>query len=120
MAKKILVVDDDLYIRELYEEVLKGEGYDVETAANGEEALAKLQQGGYDLTLLDVMMPKLDGMGIMDALNKTPPPVKNGPILLLTNLDHEPLIQDAMDKGAAAFLIKADITPEELITQVKK
>jgi CheY-like chemotaxis protein len=120
MAKRLLVVDDDLYIRELYEEVLKDEGYDVQTASNGEEALGKLQQGGFDLVLLDIMMPKLDGLGIMDALTKTPPPVKNGPILLLTNLDHEPLIKDAMNKGAQAFLIKADITPADLITQVKK
>jgi CheY-like chemotaxis protein len=120
MAKRLLVVDDDLYIRELYEEVLKDEGYDVQTASNGEEALGKLQHGGFDLVLLDIMMPKLDGLGIMDALTKTPPPVKNGPILLLTNLDHEPLVKEAMDKGAQAFLIKADITPADLIAQVKK
>lgn len=115
-----MVVDDDLYIRELYEEVLKDEGYTVESASNGEEALNKLKLGGYDLILLDIMMPKLDGLGIMDALSKTPPPVKNGPIILLTNLDHDPLIKDAMSKGASAFIIKADITPADLLVQVKK
>jgi CheY-like chemotaxis protein len=120
MAKKIMVVDDDLYIRELYEEVLKDEGYTVDSASNGEEALNKLKMGGYDLALLDIMMPKLDGLGVMDALSKNPPPVKNGPIILLTNLDHDPLIKDAMSKGAAAFIIKADITPADLIGQVKK
>lgn len=120
MTKKILVVDDDLYIRELYEEVLKGEGYTVDSAANGEEALTKLSHGGYDLVLLDIMMPKLDGLGIMDALNRTPPPIKNGPIILLTNLDHDPLIKEAMSKGATAFIIKADITPDALLGQVKK
>lgn len=120
MAKRILVVDDDLYIRELYEEILKDEQYTVETASNGEEALGKLQEGGFDLVLLDIMMPKLDGLGIMDALNSTPPWIKNGPFLILTNLDHEPLIKEAMKKGAEAFLIKADITPADLIAQVKK
>jgi CheY-like chemotaxis protein len=120
MAKKVMVVDDDLYIRELYVEVLKDEGYTVESATNGEEALNKLKEGGYDLILLDIMMPKLDGLGIMDALNKQPPPVKNGPIILLTNLDHDPLIKDAMSKGAVAFIIKADITPADLLGQVKK
>lgn len=120
MAKRILVVDDDLYIKELYEEVLKDEGYTVETASNGEEALSKLNLGGFDLVLLDIMMPKLDGLGIMDSLNTTPPQVKNGPIILLTNLDHDPLIQEAMSKGASAFMIKADITPEDLVGQVKK
>ena len=120
MAKRILVVDDDLYIRELYEEVLKDEGYTIETASDGQAALDKLQLGGYDLVLLDIMMPKIDGLGIMDALTKNPPTVKNGPILLLTNLDHEPLIKDAMNKGAQAFLIKADITPADLLENVKK
>lgn len=120
MAKKIMVVDDDLYIRELYEEILKDEGYQVEAAVNGEDALNKLKNGGYDLILLDIMMPKVDGLGVMDALNKTPPPIKNGPIILLTNLDHDPLIKDAMSRGAIAFIIKADITPPDLLSQVKK
>ncbi|MGH7203818.1 MAG: response regulator transcription factor [Candidatus Levyibacteriota bacterium] len=120
MAKKILVVDDDLYIRELYEEVLKDEGYEIETAKDGKETLGKAQQGGYDLILLDIMMPKLDGLGVMDELKKNPPARPNGPILLLTNLDHDPLIKDAMSKGASAFIIKADITPADLIVQVKK
>ena len=120
MARKIMVVDDDLYIRELYVEILKGEGYTVESAQNGEEAINKLKDGGYDLILLDIMMPKVDGLGVMDTLAKNPPPTKNGPILLLTNLDHGPLIKDAMSRGAAAFIVKADITPADLITQVKK
>ena len=120
MAKKILVVDDDQYIRELYEEVIRSEGYEVETASDGEQTLAKAQQGGYDLILLDIMMPKLDGLGVMDALKTNPPATPNGPIVLLTNLDHDPLIKEAMDKGAAAFVIKADITPADLMVQVKK
>jgi len=120
MAKKVIVIDDDLYIRELYEEILKDEGYTVDSASNGEEAYNKLKIGGYDLILLDIMMPKMDGLGIIDALKKDPPPIKNGPIILLTNLDHEPLIKDAMSRGAAAFIIKADITPADLLGQVKK
>lgn len=120
MAKRVIVIDDDLYIRELYEEVLKKEGYNVDSAANGEEAYNKLKQGGYNLILMDIMMPKMDGLGIMDALAKNPPAIKNGPIILLTNLDHEPLIKDAMSKGASAFIVKADITPGDLVTQVKK
>lgn len=120
MAKKLIVIDDDMYIRELYEEVLKSEGYDVDTAVNGQDAIDKLKQGGYDLILLDIMMPKVDGLGVMQALAAEPPAKPNGPILMLTNLDHEPLIQDALKKGAQAFLIKADITPADLMEQVKK
>ena len=120
MAKRLMVVDDDLYIRELYVEILKGEGYTVESAQNGEEALNKLKEGGYDLILLDIMMPKLDGLGVMDALSANPPQTKNGPILLLTNLDHDPLIKEAISKGADAFIVKADITPQDLLVQVRK
>lgn len=120
MNKKILIVDDDLYIRELYEEIFKDAGFDVSTAFDGEEGFEKMQQGGYDIVLLDVMMPKLDGIGVLSKLQTTPPSVKNGPILLLTNLAHESVIQDALKKGAAGFLIKTDVTPDELVAKVNK
>src|SRR5437016_4426983 len=120
MAKKILVLDDDLYIRELYEEVLKNEGYDVDSAVDGDEGLGKLQKGEYDLVLLDVMMPKLDGLGVLDALAKNPPAIKNGPIILLTNLGQEPLLEKAKTKGAISYLIKAEITPNQLVAKVKE
>lgn len=120
MAKRILFVDDDLYIRDIYEEVLKSEGYIVDTAINGEEGLTKLQQGGYDLVLLDVMMPTLDGIGVLEELQKNPPQQKNGPIILLTNLGFDPLAQTAKDKGVEAYIIKANLTPQDLVEKVRK
>lgn len=120
MAKKILLVDDDLYIRDVYEEVLKGEGYEVETAINGEEGLTKLKHGGYDLVLLDVMMPTLDGIGVLDELQKNPPQIKNGPIVLLTNLGLDPIVKSAKDKGATSYLVKANITPRDLVDTVRR
>jgi CheY-like chemotaxis protein len=120
MNKKILVVDDDLYLRELYQEVLRSEGYDVETAEDGEMGLAKLHIGGFDLVILDVMLPKLDGAGILEALANDPPVQSNGPIILLTNLANDPLITSAEEKGVADYLIKADITPQDLIDRVKQ
>jgi CheY-like chemotaxis protein len=120
MAKRILFVDDDLYIRDLYEEVLKEKGYDVDTAINGEEGLAKLQEGGYDLVLLDVMMPTLDGIGVLEELQKKPAKNPNGPIVLLTNLGLDPLIKSAKAKGVSSYLVKSDLTPGDLVTTVKK
>jgi CheY-like chemotaxis protein len=120
MAKRILFVDDDLYIRDIYEEVLKSEGYIVETAINGEEGLAKLKVGGYDLVLLDVMMPTLDGIGVLEELQKNPPQQKNGPIILLTNLGFDPLVKTAKDKGVASYIIKADLTPRDLLEKIKQ
>lgn len=120
MAKRILFVDDDLYIRDVYEEVLKGEGYDVDTAGNGADGLKKILVGGYDLILLDIMMPTLDGIGVLEALQKNPPTAHNGPIILLTNLGLDPIIKTAKSKGAASYLLKADLTPRELVNHVKK
>lgn len=120
MSKKILIVDDDMYLRDLYEEILKDSGYEVETAADGKEGLIKLSLGGYDLTLLDVMMPHLDGLGVLTKLHETPPTTPNGPIVLLTNLAHDPVIQEGLQKGAVAYLIKADLTPDQVVQTVEK
>lgn len=120
MLKKILIIDDDLYIRELYEEVLKDAGYDVDTAEDGQQGLEKIIKGSFDLVLLDVMMPKLDGLGVLDGVEVNKPKDHHGKIILLTNLSHDPVIQDAMKKGAATFMIKADITPEQLLQKVKE
>ena len=68
MAQKILLVDDDQFIREIYEELLKKAGYEVDTAVDGKEGYEKILNGGYNLILLDVMLPFLDGIGILDEL----------------------------------------------------
>ena len=120
MAKKVLLVDDDLYIRDVYEEVLKGEGFDVDTATNGQDGLNKLTNGGYDIVLLDVMMPTIDGIEILEKIQANPPQQKNGPIVMLTNLALDPVVKTAKEKGAATYLIKAEVTPQELIDTVKK
>ena len=119
MAKKILLVDDDMYIRDLYNEVLKEAGYDVVSRTNGDEALTELSKGGFDLILLDIMMPKLDGIGVLKSLKEKPAAAPNGPVILLTNLAHDPVLKEATSLGAQTFLIKADMTPDQLIEKVK-
>jgi len=118
--KKVLIVDDDRYIRELYEELLKSEGYTVETAVDGEDGLNKISAGGYDLILLDVMMPKIDGYGVLVKLEDQAPKTKNGPIIILTNLANDPIIDQALTKGAKAAFIKSDHTPQEFLQMVKE
>jgi DNA-binding response OmpR family regulator len=120
MQKKVLVVDDDQYLRELYEEILQEENFLVETAQDGEEGLTKLQAGGYNLVLLDLMLPKRDGLDILKALVQQPSLQKNGPILLLTNLGYEKVLQQALQLGAQAYVNKADMTPDQLLEMVKK
>lgn len=120
MAQRILVIDDDAYIRDLYEEVLTGEGYDVTTAQDGQEGLTHLVKGGFDAVLLDIMMPKLDGVGVLTKIKESPPTTPNGPTLLMTNLDHDPVLTQALSLGAVACFLKADMLPPVLIEQIKK
>lgn len=119
MAKRILLIEDDEFTRELYEDVFKGAGFELESASDGEIGLTKARGGGYDVILLDVMMPKLDGLGVLKGLKTTPPAKSNGPILLLTNLAHDPVVKEALDSGAKDYMVKADYNPDELVEKVK-
>lgn len=74
--KRILLVEDEPYLHELYNELLLGEHYTVDTAMDGEVALQKICAGGYDLVLLDVMLPKKDALTILQELQTSPPQVK--------------------------------------------
>lgn len=117
--KHILIIEDDVYIRDLYAQVLSEAGYTIETAVDGEEGLVKAAAGGYDLILLDVMMPKLDGLGVLQGLQKSPPRTENGPIILLTNLAQNEVVQEALKTGAKDFLIKSELDPKEFLAKVE-
>jgi len=117
--KRILLVEDDQYTRELYEEVIKGEGYALDTATNGEEGLEKIKNGGYNLILLDVMMPKMSGLEVLRAVKNDPPKVQNGPIVILTNLTNDPILNQAYGLNARDFVVKSDITPGDLLEKIK-
>lgn len=120
MQTKVLLVEDDAMVREAYQETLQGAGFNVTVAVNGEEGFEKAKVGGFNIIFLDVMMPKMDGLQVLKKLGEEPPEVKNGPIWLLTNLSHDPVISQAMDLGASGALIKSDIDPGQLIEAVKK
>ena len=107
--KKILLIEDDQFARELYEEVLKDAGFEVDTAVDGVDGLSKMTLGGYNLILLDVMMPKMDGLDVLRELMNNPPKVKNGPIVLLTNLTNDPVIDTAYGLNAKWHLVKASV-----------
>lgn len=118
--KKILVVEDELFLRDLYLEVLKDAGFDVESASDGEEAFLKMKQGGYDLVLLDIMLPKKDGIQILKELKNSPPTVANKAILILTNLGQEAVISEGISLGVRGYIIKSDYTPDQLIAEVRR
>ena len=117
---KILIIEDDKNNRDIYSQVLKEAGYEVDVAEDGEMGMFKLNQGGYSLILLDLMLPKVDGLTILSNIKKSPPKLPNGKIVVLSNLSHEPIIQQAKALGAFEALTKSDIDPEQLVEEVKK
>lgn len=120
MGQRILIVDDDTYIRDLYQEVLASEGFEVVAAKDGEEGLKNLLEGGFDVILLDIMMPRLDGIGVLTTLKETQPAKPNGPIIILSNLDHDPVLDQAASLGVTRHLLKADMLPPALIAAVRE
>ncbi|MCL5970216.1 MAG: response regulator [Patescibacteria group bacterium] len=119
MPAKILVVEDDLYLRELYAEVLKKEGYDVETAADGDEGYAKVSKGGWDLILMDIVLPKMNGLDILRKVSTEPAAKTNKSVVFLTNLDNADQMKEALLLGDA-YLIKSQVTPGNLTDEIKK
>lgn len=116
--KKILIVEDDQFLREFYEELLVAEGYTVDTAPEGETGLRKIQNNPYDLVLLDLMLPKKDGVQILRDL-KVSPPKSPQTIVVLTNLGQDTVIRECFNLGANGYLIKSALNPDQVLTEVK-
>lgn len=116
--KRILVAEDDLFLRELYADILSGEGYKVDSAVDGEDALGKMKTGGYDLVLLDIIMPKMDGLSVMRQMQNVRPMAPNKCVVFLTNLDKDEEMRTALQLGNG-YLIKSQITPGSLVEEVK-
>jgi len=117
--KKILIVEDDQFLREFYEELLQAEGYFVDVAADGEIGLSKVQSNEYDLVLLDIMLPKKDGVQILKDLKLKPAKSSNVIVVILTNLGQDLIIKECFDLGAEGYLIKSALNPDQVLTEVK-
>lgn len=117
--KRILLIEDDQDLRELYSEVLRDEGFEVLEAADGQVGLEKGKAGGYDLMLLDIMLPKIDGLQILKDV-KGQANLSRIPIILLTNLGRESIIKEGFTLGAEGYIIKSEYTPDQVVAEVKK
>lgn len=118
--KHILLVDDDPLVIRMYQNKLTKDGYEVKTASNGEEGLISIMKEKPDLILLDVMMPKMNGVETLKRL-KADSKTKNIPVIVLTNLGDNPEDVDAAKElGALDYLVKANITLKTLSERVKE
>lgn len=117
--KRILLIEDETDLRELYSSLLEEEGYEVEVAADGKTGLQKIRQGGYDLVLLDIMLPFLDGLEILENLTAEKNPNQSAKtIVLLTNLAQDQTIAKAMEFGVRGYMVKSDYDPEQLLDTI--
>lgn len=116
--KSILLVDDDLTLREMYMERLKAEGFTVEMAKDGEEALAKAADLKPNIILLDIMMPKINGLDVLKKL-KDNEETKSIPVIVLTALiqDHEKM--ESITRGADDYIVKSETMPGDVIEKIK-
>jgi len=118
---KVLIVEDDGFLREIYLESLNNQGYQLSTAIDGEDAIAKITQGGWDLVLLDIVMPKMDGLDVIrkikaDSRYQGVQLYKK--LVFLTNLDNDIDMNEAKKLGEG-YIVKSSITPGELVNKVK-
>lgn len=118
--KSILIIEDDRFIGEMYVRSLKKAGFEVDWMVGGNDGLVAARNKQYDLILLDVMLPERRGNEIMDALRGKEDLVPNSKIIVLTNFEQDEESRMAMEKGADAYLIKAEITPKRLLDIISK
>lgn len=115
---KILIVDDDPFILDMYILKFKEKGYDVDTARDGKTGLEKIESGKPDVVLLDVVMPIMDGFEMLGELAKKK--LERRPqIILLTNLGQKEDVERGMALGVDDYIIKAHFTPSEVVEKVK-
>jgi len=116
---KILLVEDDFSLRDIYSARFQAEGYQVATASDGEEALATAVREHPDLIVLDVMMPKISGFDVLDILRSTPE-TKETKVIMMTALSQDADRQRGESLGVDKYLVKSQVTLEDVIATVKQ
>jgi len=116
---KILLVDDDKVFSEMYKLRLEASGYEVILVEDGEKALVSAMDVKPNLVLLDVMMPKINGLDTLDILKSTPE-TKEVPVIILTALLKDVNEVRGMMSGAAGYLVKSEVTPSQVVEKIEE
>lgn len=115
---KVLLIEDDIRVRELYELVLKMDEYAVVTAETGEEGLERAKAEQPDLIFLDIRLPGINGLEVLESLRQQTE-TKDIPVVILSNLDDEKTVTQGISLGAQEYIVKSRITPQDLSKRVK-
>lgn len=119
MPKKVLLIEDDEFIRDLYKRQL--DICDMFTYAfpNGADGLKSAQENQYDLILLDIMLPGMNGLDVLRNL-KASEATKNVPVIMISNLGQDAVVKEGFSLGAIGYLIKATFTPDQIVQEITK
>lgn len=119
-GKKIMLVEDDPFISDIYHIKLDEAGYDVSLASNGLEVIKKLEEGELpDLMLLDIVMPYMDGRDVLKTMRENEA-WKDIPVILLTNISEKQQVEEAFKYGVKDYLIKSHFTPSEVVEKIQE
>lgn len=115
-GKKILVIEDEHFIGELYNRALSRAGYNVTIVVDGLQGLKEAQTDKYDVILLDLMIPNMTGIEILRELRDTAKtPKLHSKVIITTNLEQREEIRSDIESRADGYLVKAEVTPRELV-----
>lgn len=116
--KKILLIEDDSFISQMYDIKFKQTDYDFLVAKDGKEGLQMIKDSKPDIILLDIVLPEIDGFTVLEEIKKDPE-LSSIPVLLLTNLGQQENIQKGLSLGAKDYIVKAHSTPQEVVEKVQ-
>jgi CheY-like chemotaxis protein len=119
MPKKILIIEDEKFLRNLVKRKLSVEGFVVVESIDGEEGLKKVKEEKPDLILLDLVLPEIDGFEVLTRIKKDPS-TSLIPVVILSNLGQKEEIQKGLALGAVDFLVKAYFTPDQILEKIKR
>jgi len=117
MPKKVLLIEDDEFIRELYKRQLDLGGFFTYAFSNGDDGLKAVLENKYDLILLDIMLPGMNGLDILRNIKQNDA-TKNIPVIMLSNLGQDAVIKEGFAVGAIGYLIKASFTPDQIVREI--
>ncbi|MBI2593938.1 response regulator [Candidatus Daviesbacteria bacterium] len=115
---KVLLVEDEEFIRDLFKRQLDLSGFTTDAFGTGQDGLAAISKNAYDLVLLDIMLPDINGLQILQTIRQNSA-TKNIVVVLLTNLGQDAVIKQGFELGADGYLVKAAYTPDQIVQEVK-
>ncbi|KKQ72378.1 MAG: Response regulator receiver protein [Berkelbacteria bacterium GW2011_GWB1_38_5] len=115
---KVLIVDDEHGVLKMYSQYLQNDGIEVFQASNGEDGFKMAKEQKPDVILLDIIMPRYNGLDVLKDI-KNDPEIKNIPVFLLTNLPQESSGEKAKQLGATGYLVKAEYEPKMILDAIK-